>query len=363
MAERGHIFARLEHDQWDFARERARSFHGAIVAAKHLAPYPPTHPSAGQDHERLAKAVVDARRALVVDPGTPALTSRAVMRYPSAARLRATAAATAVALPLTVEQLHDESLRDGFVDGCMLDQCLARAVAAPYLEARSQGDARHAVNLQMLRRVLRSAGAQVPVAFIQVTRDRLLRGLLSELASDYSANGVERVFIRVRGVGEDASAIEFRAYLEALDAFTACAIDVVPDCVGRLGPLLVHEGAIGFSTGTMFFRTVAAPLLAKGGGAGGASVSIESSDGWCEIPRDSDQVATMEPCPEPGCRAGTPYAELDDLREHRLHTLARLAREAAERDTGDLIRSLRSSGQARAREQAEVLAERHRRVA
>jgi hypothetical protein len=360
---RGQLYVRLEHDQWAFVDSRSHAFHGAIVPAKHLAAYPPGHQSFGQVPDRVAKAVIAAKRALVVDPGTPELSSKAVLRYPSAQRLRATGAASTVPLPLTVDGLGNAVLRDAFVDATMQDQRLARAVAPPYLEPRSRNDERHRVNLQMLRRVARTAGTQVPIAFIQVTLARLRDGLLIELAEDYAATGVGRIFLRVRGFGENAGAADFKAYLEALDALTGRDVDVVADCVGRVGPLLVHEGALGFSTGTMFFRSVAKPLLSRGGSGGGSALTIESPTDWCEIERGSDEAAALAPCPEFGCPVGRRPASLDDLREHRLHTLARQTREALAQDTSELVRSLRASGQHRASQYADVLAARRRRAA
>ncbi len=357
------IFVRLQHDQWSFARERARAYGGAIVWAKHVAPYPSDHHSHGQPGDRVAQAVVGVKRHLVVDPGTHQLCSKGAPRYPSAARLRNTGAASVLTLPLTPDQLADPSVRDSFVDASMHDQRLANAVAAPYLEPRSRRDERHLLNIQMLRRVIRSAGTQTPIAFLAVTRSKLIAGLVPQLVPDYAATGVERVYLRVREGGEKADAVEVRAWLQAIDAFKAHGVEVFPDCVGRLGPILVHGGAAGFSTGTDFFRTAAKPLLSRGGGGGGTPVSIESPNGWSELARDSGDIAAMGPCPDPDCPVGRREASLDDLREHRLHTLDRLARRAADQDTLGLVRSLRASGQPRAREWADVLVERSRRVA
>ena len=334
------------------------------MAAKHLAPYPPGHQSFGQSPDRLAQAVIDAHRALVVDPATPELLSQGVVSYATAQRARATGAARSVPLPLTASALRDPNVRDGFVDATMQDQRLARAVAPPYLEPRARDDQRHRINLQMLRRVLQAAGTQAPIAFIQVTRARLVSGLLVDLARDYAATGVSRVFLRVRGFGEHADLGAFRAYLDAVDAFTRHDLEVVADCVGRLGPLLVHAGALGFSTGTMFFRSVPKPLLSPGGSGGGPPLSVESPTQWHELARDSAEAAAMAPCPVPGCPVGRfPAPALDDLREHRLHTLERLAQRALTQDTSELARSLRSSGETHMAAFADALLERQRRAA
>ncbi|MDQ3676483.1 MAG: hypothetical protein M3401_06710 [Actinomycetota bacterium] len=361
MSIRGQFYVRLEHDQWEFARERRAAYDGAIVAARYLAPYPVGHPSEGQPADRLAQAVVTAGRALVVDPDTPALCSGGAPRYSSAARLRATGAASQVRLPLTVDQVRDVAARDAFVDASMHDQRLASVVAAPHLEFRSPSDERLTMNLQMLRRVVRSAATQMPIAFVQVTRERLLRGVVAKVAAQYASTGVERVYLRVRGVGEDASGLELDAYLTTIEAFAASGMDVVADAVGRLGPVLIGGGALGFSSGGgACFRRVAKPLLAAGGGGGGEKVGVELAGRWTEVPREE---AARAACPEGGCRVGRPDATIDDVREHRLHTLSRLAREAVDSDPAAMIRSLRASGLRQAREWAEVLERRERRAA
>jgi hypothetical protein len=364
VPDRGLFFVRLEHDQWSFAELRGRAYDGAIVSAKQLAPYPAGHPSFGQPADRLAQAVLAAQRTLVVDPGTPQLCSRAVNRYRSAARLRATGGASAVTLPLTPATVRNTVVRERFIDAVMGDQRLASEVAPPYFEPRSDTDDRHRRNLQMLRRVVQVQGTQKPVAFLQVSRARFLAGLVTEVARDYAATGVQRVYLRVRGGGEQAAAAELHAWLAATDAFTKLGVELFPDCVGRLGPVLVHAGAAGFSAGTMFFRSVAQALLSAGGGGGGAAVSIESYRGWHEIERTGAEAAALGPCPEPGCPVGrAKELSLDDLREHRLHTLGRLAHQAVSQDVSVLIRSLRASAQPRAAEWADVLHERAQRTA
>lgn len=368
MPERGKLYLRLEHDQWKFARARARSYSGAIAPAKFLAPYPVEHGSFGEQPDRLATAVREADRTLVVDPGTPQLYSIGVLTYRSARRLRETAAAKALAghLPLKDELLRHGAQRDRLVDATMVDQRLATYVASPYLEPRSHEDLRHQLNLLMLRRVAQSTGTQIPVAFVQVRLHRLRSGLLEEIAADYAAAGARQIFLRVRGFGESASAEDFGRYLDAIDAFAACELDVVADCVGRLGPLLVHGGAHGFSTGTMVYRTVAQALLAnnKEEQSGGPRLTIESPSGWCEVPRTEEALAQIEPCPVTGCPVGrSTDVKLDDIREHRLHTFDRLTRQALNQETPEFVRALRLTRQTRLEHHAAVLEERYRRAA
>jgi hypothetical protein len=131
-----------------------------------------------------------------------------------------------------------------------------------------------------------------------------------------------------------------------------------------MGPLLVHGGAHGFSTGTMFYRTVAKPLLSRGGGGGGISLTIEAPSGWYAVARDVAAAGQIGVCPEPRCPVGRRrWASLDDLREHRLHTLSRLAAQAAVHDTPTLVQMLMQSGQSAMAAYAAVLAERDQRAA
>jgi len=350
------IFLRLEHNQWDFALHGRRAYDVAIVNSRYASPYPPGHPSFGQPHDRLAVAVRTAERDLLFDPGTPALMSRAITRHRSAARLRATPAAQAVELPLSVEQLRSRRVRDAFVDACLLGQSASGLSVPPYLDFASIASEKFEINLKMIERVLAVAGASRSIAFVQLTATKLRDGVLAEASQPIAETGLEQVILRVRDIGEEAVGDDFEGLLDAMDAFVGAGVEVIVDCAGRLGPLLVHEGAVGFSTGPMHFRKVAQALLSVGGGGGGNPLRYEEYGAWRWVDRGEIGKSALN-CPVPGCQVRV-GADLDDIREHNLHVLRHLARAAVEWDTSDLIVSLRASETEAAVEWANVLARR-----
>ncbi len=358
----GQIYLRARHDELDLVSSPSpRPFGAAIVYARYLAPYPPDHPRAGQTTTELVDALRIAHVNYVIDPGTPALTKRDIAIIKEGARLRQTPMAAAVDLPLRADDLRNRRRREHFVDETMIMQAGAAAVAAPYFEYRYRGADVRRVNLAMVRRCVASAAGQLPVAFIQATLGAFLNGVLVNLAPAYAATGVTRAFVRVRGLeAEAASAQEFSTYLEGIAAFNEFGIELVPDCVGRLGSPLVAGGASSFSTGAVHFRKVPWPLLNKSGG-GGVEVFYEVSGGFYAVARAARHNAPS--CLLPGCMASALDASLDDLRLHNLHVLREESRLAAANDAVWYSGRLIASDQAQAVVWGEVLRERAQRAA
>ena len=259
----GQIYLRARHDELDLVSSPSpRPFGAAIVYARYLAPYPPDHPRAGHRTTELVDALRAAQVNYVIDPGTPALTKRDIASVKEGARLRQTPMAAAVDLPLRSDDLRNRRRREHLVDDTLTMQVGAAAVAAPYLEYKRRGPDVRRVNLAMVRRCVESAAGQLPVAFIQATLAAVLDGLLKGLAPAYSATGVTRCFVRVRGLdAEAASTREFSTYLDGIAAFNEVGVELVPDCVGRFGPPLVAGGAPSFSTGAVHFRKSALATL------------------------------------------------------------------------------------------------------
>jgi hypothetical protein len=358
----GQIFLRVEHDQLELIRScpRPRPFGAAIVYARYLAPYPVGHPRDGQTKTELVDAMRAAGISYVIDPGTPALTKLDIATVKEGARLRQSPMVASIDLPLRVDDLSGRRL-EHFTDDTLGIQTGADALAAPYLEYKRHGPKVREVNLAMLRRCVASAAGQTPVAFIQITVAALLNGLLPRLAADYAQTGVQRVFVRIRGLdAEAASAREVSAYLDAIAAFTAVGVELIPDCVGRLGPPLVAGGAVSFSTGAVYFRKVPLRLLNKSGG-GGVEVYYEVAGGFHSIARGARHTAPR--CFVVNCPAATPNASLDDLRVHNLHVLREESRLAAANGSALYAERLINSGQLEAAVWGEVLLERAQRAA
>ncbi len=332
-----------EHDEWRLVEEHPTLYDAVLVKDAYAAPYHEEHPHHGRDAKRLVKAV-PASRELWRDPDTSGLVSRSCAQLDQVARLRYTPLAREFGLPLDLARLAaDSTLRDLAVELVVENHSGSAILVPPYFDVDRRDGIALQLNLQMLRRVVAAVGDEVPTAVIQVTRHRLMTGVLAALASDYAPTGVRRVLLRVRGL--DASRVvrdELIAYLDAAAAFHQRGIEVLPDCVGRLGPVFVAEYADGFTTGTRFFRKVPVALLSVGGGGGGAPIGLQAAGTWEEQPR------------EPGVDAfEARVATLGSLRDHT--TLAA-------RDPDALIRSLREGGRY-PKIWADVLAERQRRAA
>jgi hypothetical protein len=359
----GQIYLRAEHDQLELVRScpSPRPFGAAIVYARYLAPYPPGHHRAAQSTTELVDALRAAKINYVIDPGTPALTKRNIATIEEGARLRQSPMAASINLPLSADDLRNRYRRERFVDDTLGVQTGAQARAAPYLEYKHRGVDVRRVNLAMLRRCVSSAARQLPVGFIQLTLPTLLDGLLIRLAAPYAQTGVTRVFVRVRGLeAEAANAREFSAYLDGIAAFTEVGVELIPDCVGRLGPALVAGGAATFSTGAVYFRKVSTRLLNKSGG-GGLEVYYEVAGGFYSVPRGARHAAPR--CVVPSCPAAAPNASLDDLRLHNLHVLREESRLAAVSSGASYAARLIESGQPEAAVWGEVLRERAQRAA
>jgi hypothetical protein len=358
----GQIYLRARHDDLDLVScPKPRPFGAAIFYARYIAPYPDNHPRAGQTTTELVNALREANVRYVIDPGTPALTKRDITILKEGARLRSSPSVRGIDLPLDPAALRNTRRRERFVDDTMAVQTGADAVASPYLEYQVRGPDVLRVNIAMLRRCVVSAAAQRPVGFIQLTVGALHAGVLAQLAPAYAATGVTRVFVRVRDLDtEAASPLEFSAYLDGIAAFSRVAVELVPDCVGRLGPPLVAGGAPSFSTGAVNFRKVPHALLNKNGG-GGVQIFYEVAGGFYAVSRVARHSAAD--CFIAACPAAKRDATLDDLRLHNMHVLREESRLAATNGTAWYAARLIATGQPGPADWGEVLRERERRAA
>jgi hypothetical protein len=337
------LVLRAEYDEWRLLEQHADLYDAVLVKDAYTAPYPEDHPHHGCDGERLIKAVPDGRE-LWRDPDTAGLVSRSSVHLGRSARRRCTPLAREFDLPLDLAMLAREpALRDLAVDLALENQSDSATRIPPYFDIDRRDSVALYLNLQMLRRTVAAVGDEVPTAVIQVTRHRLMRGLLAAVARDYAPMGVMRVLLRVRGLeAQQAERDELIAYLDAVKAFERGGVEVLPDCVGWLGPVFVAECARGYTTGTRFFRKVPAALLSVDGGGGGVPIGVQDPGTWEERSR------------EPGVDAFD--ARIASLRSLRALTLL------AARDPDALIVSLRQGGRYPAI-WAGVLAERRRRIA
>lgn len=357
----GQIYLRARHDDIALVScPSPRPFGAAIFYWRYLAEYPADHSRHGQSTTELINALRAAKLPYVIDPYTPALSSSRIMKE-EGARLRASSMVNAVSLPLRPRDLCNRQRRDAFVDDTMQLQAGASGVAPPYLEYKDGGDEVLRMNIAMLRRCVAVAAGQLPIAFIQVTASQLRRGLAAQLAPWYAATNVTRVLLRVRKLdAEHADAHEFGKLLDAIDAFNKVGIELVPDCVGRLGPPLVAGGAPSFSSGPVHFRKVPAALLNRNGG-GGVPVFYEVAGGFHAVDRSARHSAAR--CFVSNCVADRPDATLDDLRLHNMHLLREESRLAAAHGRAWYGARLIASGQPDAVVWGNVLRDRAQRTA
>jgi hypothetical protein len=245
-ASRSYVYFRAEHNEADLARAavRTRAISVGVIRSKYLAPFPDGDDRAGQIHEELATAFRSVEGPYLVDPDTPALCAPGLRDDDVERRLRLTDVAQAVDLPLQLRALRDDQGRLDFVNVNIGMQVGAAGVIAPYLEAHRERDPRLAVNLDMLRETITAVSDGRPVvAVLQTTAHRLRKGFVRDSAPLYAASGVKRVLVRIRRFDpEEATSSELAAYLDAVASFVAHGIGVIPDCVGRLGPVLVAGG-------------------------------------------------------------------------------------------------------------------------
>jgi hypothetical protein len=346
MATERHVrlVLRPEHDEWDLIEKHPGLVDALLIPESYLAPYPPTHLLHGHEPTGLLRAARAVDVPAWRDPETAALCSKSILRLPSSKRLHMTPLALAFPLPLDLAELAEPEARRHALALVLEPQSASETAAGPYFNFDRRDSQAFRLNLEMARETVRSVAEQVPSAFVQVTRHRLLTGLLASVAADYAAVGVQRVVIRVRGLkSQQASADELSAYLNAIEAFQAVGVEPVADCAGLLGPVLVAGGAAGFSTGTRFFKSIAAAVLSAGGGGGGLPLAAHPVGSWSEVTPPLEQTVRQ-----------TRVSNLENL-----HEMTQLAA----RDPDAIIALLRADGGAHSAVWASVLAQRKRRAA
>jgi len=332
---RSYLYFRPERNESGIVRAAAAEgvVLAGIVRSKYLVTSPDGHTDAGRDDGgSLAKEFRSAGVPYLIDPDTFALCQKALEDDSVEPRLRGTLGARAVQLPLHARTLGDPGVRSRFVRANIDMQVGATGVIAPYFEVRSKRDPRLELNLQLIQETREALSDRRPVVAIsQVTRHRLLVGLIAELAPLYARSGAQRFLLRVRGLTvEAASEAEARAYLASVTALRKHRVRVVPDCVGRFGPVTVAVGAHAFSTGTRFFRKVAETPIHIGGGGHAGELVYELPGRLRAVRVGERRLSTVPVCTVDGCVAAEAALDTSAIRMHALHTLNETAQLAAE---------------------------------
>lgn len=326
---RGRFYLRCESDEWDFIDDLQEPlpFDAAVISDRYLADYPEGHARFGEPRDRLALALDRKGVRWSVDPDTARLEHKG-----SGERQRPRAAnrplARAIPLPLSAQRFAGQDAIDALVEASARHQLGSRAFAAPYLEVATLDDPRLAVNQRLLARSRELAGDRALIAYVQITRRHLIDGAACGIAERLAATGADAIFVRVRRFEpEVATSEEVLAYAAVIDAGTLAGARVVPDCVGRLGPVLVATGADGFATNAWRFRTVSSELHPAGGGGGVGELVWEVPGAALGL---TASAATSVSCQVEGCPAADgPGGENHATRIHNLHEFQRAARLAA----------------------------------
>jgi hypothetical protein len=350
------FYFRVAHNEAKLVSTCAsNAFDAAIVPASYLT----ASPKGDGDRDPWGLAAALSRRGVpwVVDLTTPRLTDPNVVQAASCERLRAASFVANLPLPLSPVDLANGERRNDFVDAAVRFQNAVPMLTAPYLEM--DGEELVGVNVAMLRRVVGAAGDRLAVGFVQVTLRALCAGVAAQIARRYAEARVTRVFLRVRGLRlEAAGAAQISKYLEALDAFRDANIEVVSDPAGRFGGAVCAAGAVGFSAGSQFFRSVPRRVIALSGGGGGAKIAVELPR-YLTAPRDL--LPREVDCPVNGCAAARGDYSNAALKEHNLHYLRHVGN--ASTDVDVVAADLRASAQPAALAWAEALDQRKRRIA
>jgi hypothetical protein len=355
----GAVFLRPEPDDGTFLSERAlrSGITGLILRPRLLLEL------AGDSKERLGRlrrvrAVLAKPSTMwLLDPETSGLTAPAITEEDAAARLRQTAIAQSVELPLNLATLADPDVMQVLLEATWALQAGAAALTAPYFRITTGDELLIALNLELARRTA-LADERATMAVLEANVGALTSGSLTRIAARLRACGVDLVMLRVVGCKEDAPARHVASYLRLARELTAAGLEVICDQVGRLGPVLVAGAGAAFSTGSWHYRSVPYDLIPrKGGGGGSQPIPYELPGRWRSSSPALARNLPAARCSVGSCRALDPKAGPADQREHFLHTVVAAAEQARDNPIETILSSLTASGDATAAGWAAALRE------
>ncbi len=319
---------RPERHEAPFLAAHATELDGAVLLARHLAPYPADSPQSaeGLRGDELARASRRAKIPHLHDPDTAVFPMLRGDGLDAAfGRLDLTAAARSVPPHVSPEDLDDQhGLRD-LVVAVLAPQISVVSRAAPYFRFSALDDPWLDINLRaahMAQELLRGAAL---ATFVQVDLDGLLAGALGHAASRYadalSPRGI--ALLQVAGLEpEHADEAELAAFLDAVSVWREHGFNVIADRVGPFGVGAVAVGASGIACGTRVYRStpdiqIENPFLRAGKlryWAPGRHDRLPLADARARRARGS-----LESCPIEDCGALEGTASLDEVRWHNIH--------------------------------------------
>jgi hypothetical protein len=342
----GDVFLRPEQDDETFlsARGLRSGVAGLILRPRQLLL---AERDSGEHRDRIARLkglLAKPSTVWLMDPETACLVDPEILNEPGARRLRESAIALSVNLPLQGDTLEDDEIQQGLLEATWGLQASAAALSAPYLRIARGDDAAVTVNLELLRRTALSDDRPT-VAVLEINIGAITSGWSTGIARRLATAGADVVLLRVVGCKEDAPQRHAAAYLRLVRELRSSKLQVICDQVGRLGPVLVAGAGAAFSTGSWHHRSVPRGLTPRSGGGGGSPpIPYELPGRWRSTDPSLARHLNTAQCPVEGCRALELDATPADQREHFLHTIVASAEEALAGDVDALVSSLMSSG-------------------
>jgi hypothetical protein len=280
----------------------------------------------------------------LLDPETSGLIAAGIRDEDAAARLRETAIARSVELPLDLDTLSDPDVQQALLESTWALQTGAAALTAPYFRVTRGDDEVVELNLELARRTA-PVDDRPTMAVLEANVGAVTSGSLAGIAARMRASGVNIVMLRVVGCKEDATQRHAASYLRLARELTTAGLQVICDQVGRLGPVLVAGAGAAFSTGSWHYRSVPYDLTPRSGGGGGSQpIPYELPGRWRSTSPALARSLPAARCPVEGCRALEPNATPADQREHFLHTVVTAAEQARDSGVEAIIDTLIHSG-------------------
>ncbi len=252
-------WTRLEVSEHRFVEEGAEHTDGVVIALRFDTPSSRAlaDPPGAVVDSQLKSAALAARMPFLIDLETwrlPYLSDREDKAFK---RDAATIMAQAVPLPLTAEALGDDESLLQLVRAGIIAQVGAEVTFAPDFQFQSLRDPWLEVNLRAVAMTRALAGARPIGAWVHVTLETMLSGVLPFLAARYAAllPAGSRVVLTVSDLQPTLTPEELAVYLGALASFEGAGLAVIVDRAGDASIPAVATFADGCILGTRIYRT------------------------------------------------------------------------------------------------------------
>jgi hypothetical protein len=324
-------WTRVEFNEERFVETCADDTDGVVLAQRFDTPHRLDSREArrGKTGSELKNAALRARIPFLLDIETWRLPYLSDREDESFGRDVHTMTAQAVPIPLTSESLADEATTHSLVRAAVSAQVGAARTFAPYFQFTSLDDPWLEVNLRCLVLTRGLLGDLAVAAWIYVSRDTMLSGVLPYVASRYAAvlPAGATVVLTVSDMQPDLDADQLASYFHALGAFARAGIPVIVDRCGEAAIPAVAAFAVGSMLGTRLYRTApSSPQFTNEFNPRiplrfferrkGRLISREKALKWHKSGR-------LVRCAHPGCRAASTTRRKDNIlvRLHNAHNI------------------------------------------